>query len=260
LEVVILYRTRLNKLRNRANNLYYTIENLKTNKARADSLKQDIDSLNSFIELGSTYSTVLHNTMIATKDRYSKYQDSRIKFLEVALESNINSLFPERGFVPKIMYDIYRNKIRSELILIDPQKNLRTPEITEGGFLKQLIGYTSAISILKLLNCKTFYIDEAFSNASSLSKENMQPIIYNYTTEDKLQTIMISQSNECYVDLPRREFRLELVNNECKLVDVIDYDLEFDPSSYENSIKDSVVDDKLSSEDLEYLGNLDNLE
>lgn len=256
----MLYRERLNKLRNRANNLYCTVQDLKSNKARYDSLKSQVDSLNGFIELASTYNSVLHNTMIATRDKYSKYQQDRIKFLEIALESNINYLFPDRGFTPKINYEIFRNKIKSELILIDPDRNIRTPEITEGDFLKQLIGYTSSISILELLNCKTFYIDEAFSNASSLSKEKMQPIIYKYTKENNLQTIMISQSNECYLDLPRREFLLEFINNECKLIDVIDYDIEFNPSDFEESLDVLTTENsELNSEDLDYLGSIDNL-
>ena len=232
------------------------MESIKVNNARAASLQEEIDELNQYIELGSVYSSVLHNTLTVTKDKYSKFQSSRIKFLEVALEDNISYLFPDRGFIPKIEYEIFRNKIISKLTLIDTDKNVRFPEITEGDFLQQLIGYTSSITILKLLKCKTFYIDEAFSNASGKSKEKMQPIIYDYTAKDGLQTIMISQSSECYEDLPRREFRLNYDDGQCKLIKTIDYNLDYDNSDLEESKnKDLMLED-----DISLLGRIDELE
>ena len=262
-----MHRARLNKIRNRCNSLHYTVETLKRNKERADSLQQEIDSRNQLISLSSLYLEILGNVLLKTRERYSSYQKDRIKFLEVCLESNIAFLFPDRGFVPHIDYNIVRKKIKSKLILTDPDNNVRTPEITEGDFLQQLIGYTSSISILKLLNCKTFYIDEAFSNASAVSKEKMQPIIYNYTVRDGLQTIMISQSNECYADLPRREFHLKYEDNECKLVDVIDYDLDYDISAFDEmldliDVKRELGEDtlNLTEDDVSYLSNIHELE
>lgn len=261
-----MHRSRLNKIRNRCSALHHTVEGLKKNQERADELRDKVEYLDRYLSLNSTYVELLTNILLKTRDRYSKYQQDRIKFLEVSLESNINFLFPDRGFTPHIDYDIYRNKIKSKLVLVDPDKNVRTPEITEGDFLQQLVGYTSAISILRLLNCKTFFIDEAFSNASGASKDKMQPIIYNYTVKDGLQTIMISQSNECYADLPRREFHLEYKNGECKLVDVIDYDLEYDTTALDemqylvNINREDKIDAELDSDDVSFLSNIEELE
>lgn len=220
-------RTRLNRIRNVANAQNVQINIIKNNKERADSLKEKLDSVNEIISLSEFYADSLKNIMITTKDKYADYQKARVGFAENSLKENIDFLFPERGFSPIIDYQFSRNNVKCSLTLTDKNGNRRRPKITEGGFLQQLIGYTSAISILRLLNSKTFYIDEAFSQASSENKEAMQNIIYNYTKEDKIQTILISQSSECYHQLPRREFTLEFKHDRCHLKSVKDYDLEF---------------------------------
>lgn len=223
-------RNRLNSIRNVANAQNLNINIIKNNKKRADSLQEKLDSVNEVISLSEYYRDVLHNILVTTKDKYSKYQKLRVNFAENSLKENIDLLFPDRGFDPIINYEFSRNNVKSSLILVDKNGNKRTPRITEGGFLQQLIGYTSAISILRLLGSKTFYIDEAFSQASSKSKESMQNIIYNYTKNDGIQTILISQSPECYQDLPRREFRLKYNNGSCVMESVEDFDIEFIPT------------------------------
>ena len=213
-----------------ANSQNLNIQIIKKNKERADALKEKLDSVNDVISLSEFYVNSLHNILITTKDKYSKYQKLRVNFAENSLKENIDILFPDRGFTPIINYEFSRNNVKTSLVLKDSSGNTRTPKITEGGFLQQLIGYTSAISILRLLNSKTFYIDEAFSQASSENKEAMQNIIHGYTKNDGIQTILISQSPECYYQLPRREFKLEFRDGKCVLASVEDYDVEFTPT------------------------------
>lgn len=246
-------RARLNRIRNMANSQNLNIQIIKKNKERADSLKAKLDSVNEVISLSEFYVNSLHNILITTKDKYSKYQKLRVNFAENSLKENMDILFPDRGFTPIINYEFSRNNVKTSLVLVDKNGNTRTPKITEGGFLQQLIGYTSAISILRLLNSKTFYIDEAFSQASSENKEAMQNIIYGYTKNDKIQTILISQSPECYYQLPRREFNLEFRDGKAVLASVKDYEVEFTPT-----IED--VDVELPSDELESEGDFSILE
>lgn len=236
-----------------ANSQNLNIQIIKKNKERADSLKAKLDSVNEVISLSEFYVNSLHNILITTKDKYSKYQKLRVNFAENSLKENMDILFPDRGFTPIINYEFSRNNVKTSLVLVDKNGNTRTPKITEGGFLQQLIGYTSAISILRLLNSKTFYIDEAFSQASSENKEAMQNIIYGYTKNDKIQTILISQSPECYYQLPRREFNLEFRDGKAVLASVKDYEVEFTPT-----IED--VDVELPSDELESEGDFSILE
>ena len=84
--------------------------------------------------------------------------------------------------------------------------------------MKDLIAFTSAIKVLELVGSKTFYIDEAFSHASLSNKEKMGNVIGSYIDEG-LQMILISQSAECYQNLPRKEFYLVKEDNVCKLVE-----------------------------------------
>lgn len=248
-------RTRLNRIRNMANSQNLNIQIIKKNKERADALKEKLDSVNEIISLSEFYVNSLHNILITTKDKYSKYQKLRVNFAENSLKENIDILFPDRGFSPVINYEFSRNNVKSSLVLVDKNGNTRTPRITEGGFLQQLIGYTSAISILRLLNSKTFYIDEAFSQASSENKEAMQNIIHEYTKNDKIQTILISQSPECYYQLPRREFHLEFVDGRAVLSSVKDYDVEFIPTI--EDVKVDLANNELESEgDYSVLENL----
>lgn len=223
-------RTRLNRIRNVANAQKVNVEIIKSNKARADSIKAELNKVEELYSLAEIYSNNLHNILITTKNKYAEYQKLRVSYAENALKENIDFLFPDRGFVPVIDYEFSRNNVKCSLSLVDAGGNPRTPKITEGGFLQQLIGYTSAISILSLLGSKTFYIDEAFSQASADSKDAMQDIIYNYTKKDGVQTILISQSSECYDDLPRREFHLKFKDGVCSLDAIKDYDLEFTSS------------------------------
>lgn len=115
--------------------------------------------------------------------------------------------------------------MRSELVFVDDKSNVRYPRITEGGFMKQLIGFVSAIKVIQLIGAKTLFMDEAFSNASAKKKEQVAQVINEYLKEG-LQLILISQSPECYDTLPRREFRLNTVKKLCVLTDVRDYDGE----------------------------------
>lgn len=223
-------RSRLNRIRNIANAQNVNVNIIKNNKQRADSLREKLNSIEEIISLSEHYANMLNNINTTTKDKYSQYQKDRVGFAENSLKENIDFLFPERGFVPIIDYKFSRNNVKCSLILKDKYGNKRKPKINEGGFLQQLIGYTSAISILRLLNSKTFYIDEAFSQASSDNKEAMQDIIYNYTVGDGIQTILISQSSECYHQLPRREFRLKFKDNKCYLDSVEDFNLEYVPT------------------------------
>ena len=63
----------------------------------------------------------------------------------------------------------------------------------------------------------------------------MQDILYNYTKNDGIQTILISQSSDCYDKLPRREFKLKFNNGICSLDSVEDFDLDFIPSFNDNT-------------------------
>lgn len=228
-------RARLSRIRNVASNQNLNIQIIKNNKAKADSLKSQLSSLEEVISLAEIYVNNLHNIQVTAKNKYAEYQKLRVGFAENSLKENIDFLFPDRGFTPVIDYEFSRNNVKCSLSLIDAKGNRRTPKITEGGFLQQLIGYTSAISILRLLGSKSFYIDEAFSQASTESKEAMQDILYNYTKNDGIQTILISQSSDCYDKLPRREFKLKFNNGICSLDSVEDFDLDFIPSFNDNT-------------------------
>lgn len=260
-------RSRLNRIRNISNSQNLNIQIIKKNKERAESIKERLDEVNDILSLSEFYVNSLHNILITTKDKYSKYQKLRVNFAENSLRENIDILFPDRGFTPRIDYEFSRNKVKSSLVLLDSRGNTRTPKITEGGFLQQLIGYTSAISILRLLNSKTFYIDEAFSQASSENKEIMQNIIHGYTVNDNIQTILISQSPECYYQLPRREFTLSYKNGEAYLESVEDYESEFIPNTdlgfmeSPNNDERDLNNDNLNSDmyDLNYNDSLDSL-
>lgn len=216
-------RSKLRSLRDKSSNLALEIERDRTINQRVDYLKEQISDLDNFLGLAVPYCDSLVKLSKLTKDTYADYQQGRIKFIEDSLEEVISELFPNSNFRPRIRYTHYRNEIRSELVLIDQQGYERFPRITEGGFMKQLIGFSSAIKVLELVGSKTFYLDEAFSNASATKKEQMANII-SKCLDNGLQLILISQSPECYDSLPRREFILDTKNNRCVLTDVRDYD------------------------------------
>lgn len=245
-------RKRLSRIMNSANAQNLNVNIIKNNKARADSLQRKLSDVEDLINVSTQYLAMLENIEVTTKSQYADYQKSRIGFAEQSLKENIDYLFADRGFIPVIDYSFSRNNVKCSLILKDKDGNTRNPRITEGGFLKQLIGYTSSISILRLLNSKTFFIDEAFSQASSDSKEAMQAIIYNYTIKNGIQTILISQSSECYYQLPRREFRLDFENGHTVLKSVEDFDSDFDPT-----VLGFDSEEVITEEDIETLYNQD---
>lgn len=211
-------RNRLNSLRTAYINNVKELEVIKANNKRGKYLRESLDKVDSYLDLAPRYVSVLNTIVATTKDEYSKYQESRVKFIEHSLEEILHILFPSESFTPKLNYSIERNNIKCELVFIDNQGNVRHPRITEGDFMKDLIAFTSAIKVLELLGSKTFYIDEAFAHASLSNKEKMGDIIGSYLKEG-LQMIMISQSAECYNNLTRKEFYLEKYNNVCTIVD-----------------------------------------
>lgn len=216
-------RSRLNSLRTAHMNMAKELEVLKANNARAEYLKSKVNQADEYLTFVVPYIEGLNKLLTVTKDEYAKYQEKRIHFIENSLSDNIAKLFPNEYFIPKILYSLERNNIRSELILIDEDKNERHPRITEGGFMQELIAFTSSIKVLELLGSKTFYLDEAFSKASTINKERMSEVIKGYIDEG-LQMILISQSSECYQDLPRREFILEKKDKVCNILDVKDFE------------------------------------
>lgn len=217
-------RNRLNSLRAAYMKEVNQLSVIKSTNARAERLRDSIAEIDNYLEVAPVYVEALSSILRITKDEYTKFQESRVSFIENSLAYILTILFPNEDFTPKLNYSVERNNIQCELIFIDGNGNTRYPRITEGGFMKDLVGFTSAIKVLELLGSKTFYIDEAFSRASQENKEKMGDIIKNYL-DDGLQMIMISQSSECYHNLPRKEFYLLKENNECRIVKQLDIDM-----------------------------------
>ncbi|MFQ9249550.1 MAG: hypothetical protein ACLR3R_20090 [Clostridium paraputrificum] len=211
-------RDRLNSLRTAYVNYVKDLEVIKTNNARASYLQEQMKSVDDYLDIAPTYVSALNSILMTTKDEYSKYQSNRVAFIENSLAEILALLFPNEFFIPKLNYSLERRNIRCELIFTDADGNERHPRITEGDFMKDLIAFTSAIKVLELVGSKTFYIDEAFSHASLSNKEKMGNVIGSYIDEG-LQMILISQSAECYQNLPRKEFYLVKEDNVCKLVE-----------------------------------------
>lgn len=214
-------KQKFNSLRNLYNEKLYELERNKLLNDRIQSLENELEGIDYELQVSKVYRNALLKILDCTKDKYANYQSSRLNYIEDSLSDVINLLFPDAELTPKIKTFDRRNIMRSELILMDKGNNVRYPRITEGGFMKQLIGFVSAIRVIQLIGAKTLFMDEAFSNASTKKKEQVAAVINEYLKEG-LQLILISQSPECYDTLPRREFRLNTVNGVCVLKDVRD--------------------------------------
>ena len=213
------------ELRNLHQNKMYEYERNKLSNERIGSLEKELNKINSKLNIITGYRVALSSIIACTKDRYGKYQTAKLEFIEDSLSDVINLIFPDTGLTPKISTTDKRNLMRSELLLVDSNGNVRYPRITEGGFMKQLIGFVSAIKVIQLIGANTLFMDESFSDASSVKKEQVTSVINEYLKEG-LQLILISQYPECYDKLPRREFILKSVDGCCKLMDVVDYEGE----------------------------------
>ena len=215
------YRDRLNSLRTKHTEMGNRINIILERNKASLRMKARLDSTINYLELAVPYRDTCELILNTTKSTYSSYQEGRVKFIENSLDEVIAELFPKFTFKTDLDYSVFRNKIQCDLRLIDAHNNIRYPRITEGGFMKQLIGFCSAIKIMQLMGAKTFLLYEAFSNASSLNKEKMAEIIKGYL-DSGIQLILISQSSECYDTLPRREFTLDTNGERCTLIDVKD--------------------------------------
>ena len=110
-------RSRLNSLRAAHMNMAKELEVLKANNARAEYLKSKVNQADEYLTFVVPYIEGLNKLLTVTKDEYAKYQEKRIHFIENSLSDNIAKLFPNEYFIPKILYSLERNNIRSELIL-----------------------------------------------------------------------------------------------------------------------------------------------
>lgn len=124
------------------------------------------------------------------------------------ITEEIAKIFPNEGYTAKINYDYKnRNKVAT-LSLIDLKGHESSPEICEGLLLQYLISYSVVIAIAKALNISNLYIDEAFGAASSDNLPKIGDRIKD-SVADGIQTLMITQREELYADIPRREIVLE---------------------------------------------------
>lgn len=198
------------------------LESLKASNQRAEYVRNEIAKIDNYLDIAGPYKDALNKIRVLTEDKYGAFQKNRVAFVENSLAENIELLFPKFNFIPKISYSFERNCMKSELLLQDARGNFRYPRLTEGKFMQQLIGFTSAINVLELLGADTFYIDEAFSNASMNNKEKMSDVLESYHRRG-IQMILISQSPECYSALSRREFHLENNGDFCVVTKVEDF-------------------------------------
>lgn len=188
---------------------------LKTKLARAEEtersrkkLEEDKSELMGRIEEVKSYK---QNAMIINKvamKEYMSYRKRRIEFLDSKITDNVERIFPQDGFVSKIEYDTSYGKENAYVTLIDRNGFKMIPKYANGGLLKELIGFTSAVSLLDCLGSNTFFFDEAFGMSSIDNKEELGKLVSEQSNKG-VQMFLISQSPELYDNINCRCIYLE---------------------------------------------------
>lgn len=211
-----MYRDSLTKVLVKINENSNIIRNNKYAKERYEECNREYVDVITKLDEAKELKVIYNNLMHFTNEAYTEYKNKRNNLLEMSIGNSIDRLFVEEDFTPRITSYPYNGKILTKLELISSdgdglnlgEEDIRVPKYSEGGFLQQLIGYSSSMTILELLGSKTLLIDEAFSNASDNKRNAMQQILYEHSVVKGIQIIVVSQSDALYKDLPRRQFNL----------------------------------------------------
>lgn len=201
------------------------IDEIKRENARVEYLNLRIQNTTEANSNLTNYIKTLDNILLRSKEQDIKYKNDRIGSIEDNVKDGIDLIYPNDDFGVKITYSNERNKSRSRLHLIDSEGYTRNPKNTEGGLMKQLIGFSSSMSVVTLLNTMKFYIDEAFGAGSPENRAKVGQIINNFLNKE-VQMFLVSQSPEVYQDIPRREIHLIRERNQTRVREVIDWGLE----------------------------------
>lgn len=214
---------RLENLKTLLNNKKVELEVCKQNKKKSDEINNERIRLENLSSDLASYLNSQKSLYAILKTTDSKYKEDRLSFVTEIIKSNIDSIFPDADLTPKLNYTTKRNKQTLDLVLVDRYGNERHPKNTEGGLYQQLISFSSSMSIVFLKGSKIFYIDEAFGNGSPANRAKVGNIINDYASRG-IQIILITQSDELFINIPRREIRLQLdkVSNEAKCIQISD--------------------------------------
>lgn len=175
---------------------------------RYEEIQGKLDDLAVMHNKVSTYKHVLDLVLTRAKSESTDYKKRRLAFLTEEIRTNMDYIFPNESFIPRIEPSIYRGKEICKLKLEDSLGNLRNPAITEGGLAQQLISFSSSLAVVLLKGGKIFYIDEAFANSSDDNRYKLGLILNKYIKKHKKQIILISQSSQLYEYVDRREIKL----------------------------------------------------
>lgn len=173
------------------------------------------------------YSNVLKQIELTTRNEYEEYKKRRIQFLDKTITENIFKIFPNDGFIANTVYETKRGKSNAYVTLIDKNGKIRIPKYSEGGLLKELIGFTASISLLECLGSNVFFFDEAFGMSSETNKAKLGNILTSYV-KSGVQLFLVSQSSELYSNLPARCIYMERNSdtNSIVITDVEDINME----------------------------------
>lgn len=198
----------INDLRNNTNSLQIEYSTTKVKKESRDRLVAKLDYLlEKKKDLEKYKNDLVTINKVAVKE-YREYRCRRIDFLNNTITSNIQKIFPYEGYKSRIVYETKYNNSNAYVTLLDKNGNVRIPKYSEGGLLKELIGFTSAISVLECLDSNTFLFDEAFGMASKNNKPKLGDMLNN-CINNGVQMFLVSQTSDLYDGLNCRKIYLE---------------------------------------------------
>ena len=158
------------------------------------------------------------------KEEDKNYKNRRLAFIENNIEKDIDLIFPNEGFKPKISCDVKYNNDTAVFTLLSRTGRVSTQKKSEGRLCRQLISFSATKVISECFNLNKLYIDEAFTASS---RENLTKIsgILKTALDAGKQIILIEQEDGSYKDLPRREISIEKnpLSLETQIVSVKDY-------------------------------------
>lgn len=200
-------QARIQACKSRLNARKEDLQLAKQTNSRLKELHRERENLEKLKSANKQYLDAIKLTQKVSLKEYSNFKTNRLKFLESCIDKNLLEIFPHKMLRSKINF--VEGDKNAVLTLTDADGNIRIPSMTEGGLAQELIGFTSAASVLECTGASIFYFDEAFAMSSMQNKDALGKLVYRYVQEKGVQIIMISQSPLLYENLTRREIVLE---------------------------------------------------
>lgn len=216
-------KERINLLRNQVASMKTSLTQIEEINRCSEEYNRQLEEVNKLVADLSNYSLILNRLLKTARNEESKYRDSRNAYLESYCSEYIHFIFPDSNYICQIDTPQKRGVNNTKLTIRDELGYPSNPKLFLSGLMKQLVSCSAIIAVTELMGYNTFFLDEAFGNASIDNKPLVGQLLGKVLERD-FTIFLISQDPGLYRDLPRREISLYYKDN---LIDKEVTDYEF---------------------------------